>query len=109
MNTNTLKPVVDVNEILSPWHREILSQHAVKLYEACWHRMKNSGKTQVWMDDEEASRRSRILIRNVPDARAELINVGLLECWHGSRQWSYGYVEPDDASVVGADTHYKHD
>jgi hypothetical protein len=105
----TFEPV-DPNEILSAWHREILSSNAVKLYEACWYRMKNSGgKTSVWMDDEEASRRSRILIRNVPNARAELINVGLLECWQGSSQWSYGYVEPDDASVVGADTHYKQD
>jgi hypothetical protein len=103
------QPVVDPEQILSAWHREILTPNAVKLYEACWHRMNNAGKTQVWMDDEEASRRSRILIRNVPNARAELTNVGLLECWQGSRQWSYAYVEPDDASVVGADSHYSQD
>jgi hypothetical protein len=102
-----LQPVVDPEQILSPWHRGILTTNAIKLYEACWHRMKNAGKTQVWMDDEEASRRARILVQHVSNARAELSNVGLLECWQGSRQWSYSYVEPDDPSVIGADTHYK--
>jgi hypothetical protein len=103
---NELQPAVDPEQILSPWHREILTTNAIKLYEACWHRMKNAGKTSVWLDDSEASVRARILIRNVPNARAELINIGLLECWQGSRQWSYGYVESDDASVVGADSDY---
>jgi hypothetical protein len=69
--------------------------------------MKNSGKTSVWLDDEEATRCARILIQHVPNARGELTNVVLLECWQGSRQWSYGYVESDDASVVRADSDYK--
>jgi hypothetical protein len=106
----TFNPVEDPEQILSVWHRSILSPQAVQLYTAIWYKMRNRGQqTTVWMDDEEASRRARILIRSVPNARAELINVGLLECWQGSSQWSYSYVRPDDPSVVGADTHYKQD
>jgi hypothetical protein len=96
MDNTVAKPIVSVDEILSPWHREILSGHAVKMYEAVWHRMRIKGQTQIWADDEEISRRSRTLIGFIPGARCELINAGLLECREGFRQWSYKYIEQSD-------------
>src|ERR1700731_3058032 len=86
------RPVANTAEILSAWNREILSANAVKLYEAVWHRMRIKKVAQVWMDDVEASMRSRTQIQFIPAARAELVNTGLLECRQGSREWSYIYI-----------------
>ena len=96
MDNTVAKPIVSVNDILSPWQREILSPSAVKLYEAIWHRMRIKGQTRIWADDPEASIRSRTLIQFIPGARTELSNAGLLECWQGFRQWSYKYIEQSD-------------
>jgi hypothetical protein len=96
MDDTAAKPAVSVDDILSPWHKEILTPNAVKFYEAAWHRMRIKGQTKIWMDDAEASRRSRILIKFIPTARAELINAGLLRCWQGAQQWQYEYIEQSD-------------
>ena len=97
-SVSTDKPVrVAVQELLSDWHLEILSDNAQKLYEACWHRMRITNSTIVWMNDIEASRRARILIRYVPSARAELINAGVLDCWQGHNEWRYTYLELNES------------
>jgi hypothetical protein len=93
MDNTAAKPVVKVEDVISEFHREILTPNAIRLYEACWHRMRVKGQTQVWMDDPEASIRSRTLIGFIPAARCELINAGLLECWQGTQQWKYTYIE----------------
>jgi hypothetical protein len=94
---NTEQPTIEISEILNNWHREILSGHAQKLYEAVWHQMRIKGATTIWLGDAEASRRSRMLIQHIPAARTELIDIGLLQCWQGNRQWSYEYIEQTDA------------
>jgi hypothetical protein len=106
MSTTNLE-TVHPDEILTPWNREILSPNAVRLYEAIWHYMRNLGQAAIWLSDDEASRRAKILIRYIPAARAELINTQLLEGREGARQWKYSYLEQrspefDDADVQTA-------
>jgi hypothetical protein len=101
----TLKPAINPEDILSSWHREILSPNAVKLYEACWHRMRIKGRTELWMDDEEASTRARVLIQHIPAARTELVNLGLLECRQGLRQWRFAYIEQTEPNEANSEQH----
>ena len=97
MNITTVKPAISIDQILNPWTREILSPQAVKLYEAVWHRMRLRKVSSVWMDDAEASVRSRMRIELIPNARAQLLNMGLLTCKEGSKQWLYTYIEQPEA------------
>jgi hypothetical protein len=98
MNEQQPQPAIDIDQILSPWHREILSGPAQKLYEAVWHQMRIKCVTTIWLNDIEASRRARVLIQFIPAARTELIDGGLVECQQGIRQWSYTYLEQGDLS-----------
>jgi hypothetical protein len=47
-------------EILSEYHRQLLSPSAVRLYVAVWFRMGSRNATEVWLTDEDASCRARI-------------------------------------------------
>jgi len=97
MNTAaTPATAVQIEDVLSQFHIEMLSEHAKKLYLAVWFRMKTKHNTQVWLTDDEASRRARILIRYIPAARVELANAGLLETWQGMTQWKYTFIEQYD-------------
>jgi hypothetical protein len=91
--------IVPVEEILSEWHREILSMHAQKLYQTVWLRMRHKRDLVVRLNDADASRRARVLIRYIPSARAELIAAGLLDCWQGPSQWRYSYREFNDENA----------
>src|SRR5260370_42206228 len=44
---------ITIEDILSDYHREILSPPAVKLYAAVWFRMGNRGVTEISMSDQE--------------------------------------------------------
>lgn len=88
----TLKPVVNVDELLSPWHREILSTEAQKLYCAVWGVMKDRNAQSTWMDDAQASRRSRVLIQYIPGAQSELVRAGLMHLKPGENQTKYEFV-----------------
>jgi hypothetical protein len=90
---NTTDLQVEPEQILSLWNREILSANAVKMYTAVWFRMRNSNSAQVWMSDEDISRRARLLIQFVPSARLELAKARLLECKQGNQDWLYSYQE----------------
>jgi hypothetical protein len=94
---NNLQHAVGINSILSPWHQEILSDKAQKVFIAIWHRMRNSGRAEVWLDDETLSIRARVLLPYVAAARTELLNVGLLTALKGSRgEWKYVYANQPD-------------
>jgi hypothetical protein len=91
MNSH-LKTVVSVDELLSPWHKEILSTNAQKLYCAVWSVMKDRNTQSTWMDDAQASRRSRVLIQHIPGAQSELVRSGLMHLEPGENQTKYEFV-----------------
>jgi hypothetical protein len=84
-----------IKDVLSEWHRAILSDRSQKMFLALWFRMARNASTEAWFSDEQISIKARILIQFVPAARAELVNAGLVTIRKGSTQWQYGYVEQD--------------
>jgi hypothetical protein len=59
-------------DILSEYHRKLLSPNAVRLYVAVWFRMGSRNATEIWLTDEDASCRARILLQDIPAAQSEL-------------------------------------
>jgi hypothetical protein len=96
MNSH-LRTVVSVDELLSPWHKEILSTNAQKLYCAVWSVMKDRNAQSTWMDDAQASRRSRVLIQHIPGAQSELVRAGLMHLEPGENQTKYEFVAEETA------------
>jgi hypothetical protein len=92
MDVQQPQHAINIDQILSPSQQAILSYDAQRLYEAVWHQMRIKCATTIWLNDIEASRRSRTIIQHIPTARVELMDRGLLECKQGLRQWSYTYV-----------------
>src|ERR1700685_2210852 len=66
-------------EILSEYHRQLLSPSAVRLYVAVWFRMGSRNATEVWLSDEDASCRARILLKDIPAAQSELAKAKLMD------------------------------
>jgi hypothetical protein len=93
---NTLKPEVDTSDVLSPWHKETLSQDAQKVYTAIWLRMNSRGATEVWLHDVELSRRARVVLPRIHDAQVELVRSGLLHLTPGENQTKYEFIDTDE-------------
>jgi hypothetical protein len=84
-------------EILSEYHRELLSPNAVRLYVAIWFRMGSRNATEIWLSDEDASCRARILLKDIPAAQSELVTARLMELVPGDGQTRYTFVDdPED-------------
>jgi hypothetical protein len=84
-----------IKDVLSEWHREILSERAQKMFLALWFKMARNASTEAWFSDEQISIRARIPIQYIPGVRAELTNAGLVTIHKGQLQWKYVYVEQD--------------
>jgi hypothetical protein len=69
---------ITIEDILSDYHREMLSAPAVKLYAAVWFRMGNRGVTEISMSDEEVSVRARVPMSGLSKVQSELAKMGLL-------------------------------
>jgi hypothetical protein len=84
---------------LSEFHLEMLSANAAKLYEAVWSRMASKNVSEIWMDDTEASRRSRVALQFIGAAQSELARSGLFAMTPGLRQVKYEFVSDPDAEI----------
>ena len=89
-------------EILSEYHRKLLSPNAVRLYVAAWFRMGSRNATEIWLNDEDASCRARILLQDIPAAQSELAKARLMEIVPGDEQTRYTFV--DDPEHAGNST-----
>jgi|ERR1700730_4478313 len=86
-------------DILSECHRKLLSPNAVRLYVAVWFRMGSRNATEIWLTDEDASCRARILLQDIPAAQSELAKATLMEIVPGDGQTRYTFV--DDPEHAG--------
>jgi hypothetical protein len=84
-----------IEDVLSEFHRAILSPDAQKLFLAVWFKMARSASSEAWFSDEQASIKARVMIQRIPAARAELLDAGLVTVRKGSLQVLYSYVEQD--------------
>ena len=80
-------------DILSEYHRQLLSPGAVRLYVAVWFRMGSRNATEVWLTDQDASCRARILLKDIPAAQSELAKARLMEIVPGDGQTRYTFVD----------------
>src|SRR5271156_3299004 len=87
---------ITIEDILSEYHREILSQPAVKLYAAVWFRMGNRGVTEISMPDEEVSVRARVPINGISKAQSELARAGLLQISPNGNETNYKFISDPD-------------
>ena len=70
---------VQPEEILSPFHRSLLSQHAVKLFVELWYHSAFKNMNVSVMDNKQAAGRIRIPYERLQAAQEELINRGLMK------------------------------
>jgi hypothetical protein len=86
-------------DVLSEYHRKLLSPNAVRrLYVAVWFRMRSRNATEIWLTDEDASCRARILLQDIPAAQSELAKATLMEIVPGDGQTRYTSVDdPENA------------
>jgi hypothetical protein len=100
---------IGIEDILSDYHREILSPHAVKLYAAVWFRMGNRGVTEISMSDEEVSVRARVPMSGISKVQSELARMGLLQVFPNGTETKYKFIsDPDNPDLddsTGAETH----
>jgi hypothetical protein len=87
---------ITIEEILSDYHREILSPAAVKLYAAIWFRMGNRGVTEISMSDEEISVRARIPLSMIPKVQGELAGAALLQIISNGNETKYKFISDPD-------------
>jgi hypothetical protein len=87
---------ITIEDILSDYHREILSPPAVKLYAAVWFRMGNRGVTEISMSDEEISVRARVPLSVIPNVQGELARVGLLQIISNGNETKYKFISDPD-------------
>jgi|SRR5271170_6673252 len=88
---------ITIEDILSDYHREILSSPAIKLYAAVWFRMGNRGVTEISMPDEEVSVRARVPMDGISKAQSELAMAGLLRIFPSGTEARYRFVpDPDN-------------
>jgi hypothetical protein len=66
------------DEVLNPWHREILSANAVRIYEQIYYRMAARHATEVSMKNDELSRRAKVALWGLDAALSELSNANVL-------------------------------
>jgi hypothetical protein len=88
-------------DILSECHRKLLSPNAVRLYVAVWFRMGSRNATEIWLTDEDASCRARILLQDIPAAQSELAKTTLMEIVPGDGQTRYTFVDDPERAGNG--------
>jgi hypothetical protein len=102
---------ITIEDILSEYHREILSPPAVKLYAAVWFRMGNRGVTEISMPDEEVSIRARIPMSGISKVQSELAGAGLLKIFPNGNETKYKFIsDPDNPDLddsTWTETHYE--
>jgi hypothetical protein len=81
--------------ILSEFHRGVLSQDAVKVFEAVWFRMAHTGTTELRMTDEQTSIRARVPLGRIVAAQSELVAADLLEIDPSDLEILYRFIEDD--------------
>lgn len=100
---------ITIEDVLSDYHREILSPAAVKLYAAVWFRMGNRGVTEISMSDEEISVRARVPVSGISKVQGELTRAGLLQIISNGNETKYKFISdpdnPDFEDSNGAETH----
>jgi hypothetical protein len=87
---------ITIEDILSDYHREILSPPAVNLYAAVWFRMGNRGVTEISMSDEEISLRARVPLIAIPRVQDELASAALLQITSNGNETKYKFVSDPD-------------
>jgi hypothetical protein len=91
---------ITIEDILSDYHREILSSPAIKLYAAVWFRMGNRGVTEISMSDEEVSVRARVPVRGISTLQSELFSAGLLHILPNGNETKYKFIpDPDHPNL----------
>jgi hypothetical protein len=87
---------ITIEDILSDYHREILSSPAIKLYAAVWFRMGNRGVTEISMSDEEVSVRARVPVSGISKVQSELGSAGLLHIFPNGNETKYKFISDPD-------------
>jgi len=91
---------ITIEDILSDYHREILSPPAVKLYAAVWFRMGNRGVTEISMSDQEVSVRARVPMSGISKVQSELARTGLLQVFPNGNETKYKFIsDPDNPDL----------
>lgn len=73
----------------------LLSTDAQKVYSALMQALTHRNVQSIWMADAEISRRSRVLIQNIPTAQGELQRAGLMHLEPGLKQVRYELLEAE--------------
>jgi hypothetical protein len=104
---------ITIEDILSSYHREILSPSAVKLYAAVWFRMGNRGVTEITMSNEEVSVRARVPVSGISKVQSELSAAGLLHIFPNGDETKYKFISdpdhPDLDDATGVEARYETD
>jgi hypothetical protein len=58
--------------------------------------MGSRNATEIWLTDEDASCRARVLLKDIPAAQSELATARLMELVPGDGQTRYTFVDDPD-------------
>jgi len=97
---------VKPEDLLSSFHREMLSINAQSLFACVWNRLRQRNIDGIWYKDSEICRRARILPQHLLRVQRECVSAGLLHITPGQIQNRYElatFDEPDNAFGVTAD------
>jgi hypothetical protein len=91
---------ITIEDILSDYHREVLSPPAVKHYATVWFRMGNRGVTEISMSDEEVSVRGRVPMTGISKVQSELARASLLQILPNGHEAKYKFIsDPDNPDL----------
>jgi hypothetical protein len=89
INETPIQTFIKAEQILNPFHLEMLSRDAKNLYSTVWNRFKKTTQKTLWMYDRDVAIRSRIKLERLPAAQAELVRTGLIHLTPGAVQSRY--------------------
>jgi hypothetical protein len=81
-------------EILSEFHRSLLSRHAAQLFVEIWYHSALRNKNVSVVDDDQASGRARIPYQLLQTAQHELVQQGLMKIDRLNACARYEFLEP---------------
>jgi hypothetical protein len=96
--TETKRVFVPITDLLPEEVLSKLSKHAKSLYGSLWNGMRWHGKSVFHWTDNQAARCARFELRFVPQARVELIDLGLFHVGVGTNAadgqtvWRYEFT-----------------
>lgn len=98
INESPIQTFVKAEQILNPFHLEMLSRNAKNLYSTVWNRFKKTTQKTLWMYDRDVAIRSRTTPEQLATAQAELVRAGLIHITPGAVQTNYELlpIEADD-------------